>query len=319
MSEDTSKSSSNGLIYLILIMLLLGGLAFVAYKWSDTKTLNEDCANQNALLESELKDMEQMMSGYVGEMSDDMRKDLKAMLQTYDDLIEKDSSKSDSLNAQKAEILDLMNQLDKNKRLSARELSKLRKENETLKGIMRGYVRQIDSLYTMNKRLEIDLDETSTKLNETSTERDNYKKEAEEKGEQVKKGSKLRAYNINSGALKMKTNNTTEATDRAKKVYQLKSSFTLQENVLAIAGRKTVYMSITAPNGQVLQSRSSNIVSTDLGSIAYSDKKDVDYNNQALDVTIYYDVNSDAIDKGTYRVKLYCEGVLIGEDSFVLK
>ena len=152
--------------------------------------------------------------------------------------------------------LDLMNQLDKNKRLSARELSKLRKENETLKGIMRGYVRQIDSLYTMNKRLEIDLDETSTKLNETSAERDNYKKEAEEKGEQVKKGSKLRAYNINSGALKMKTNNTTEATDRAKKVYQLKSSFTLQENVLAIAGRKTVYMSITAPNGQVLQSRS---------------------------------------------------------------
>ncbi len=319
MSEETVKNPSNGLIYLVLILILLGGLSFVAYKWSDTKTLNEECANQNALLESELKDMEQMMSGYVGEMSDDMRKDLKAMLQTYDDLIKKDSSKSDSLNAQKAEILNLMNQLDKNKRLSARELSKLRKENETLKGIMRGYVRQIDSLYTMNKRLEIDLDETSTKLNETSAERDNYKKEAEEKGEQVKKGSKLRAYNISSGALKMKTNNTTEATDRAKKVYQLKSSFTLQENVLAIAGRKTVYMSITAPNGQVLQSRSSNIVSTEGGSVAFSDKKDVDYNNQALDVTIYYDVNSDVIDKGTYRVKLYCEGALIGEDSFVLK
>lgn len=78
-------------------------------------------------------------------------------------------------------------------------------------------------------------------------------------------------------------------------------------------------MSITAPNGQVLQSRSSNIVSTEGGSVAFSDKKDVDYNNQALDVTIYYDVNSDVIDKGTYRVKLYCEGALIGEDSFVLK
>jgi hypothetical protein len=165
----------------------------------------------------------------------------------------------------------------------------------------------------------LNLDETSTRLNETSIERDTYKKEAEEKGEQVKKGSKLRAYNISSGALRMKTNNTTEATDRAKKVYQLKSSFTLQENVLAIAGRKTVYMSITAPNGQVLQSRSSNIVSTDVGSIAYSDKKDVDYNNQAVDVTIYYDVNSDSIEKGTYRVRLFCEGVRIGEDSFVLK
>jgi hypothetical protein len=318
MSEETTKNSS-GLIYLVLIMLLLGGLSFVAYKWSDVRTLNEECANENALLESEIKDMEQMMSGYVGEMSDDMRKDLKAMLQTYDDLIKKDSTKSDSLNAQKAEIMELMNQLEKNKKMSARELSKMRRENETLKGIMRGYVRQIDSLYTLNKRLELNLDETSTRLNETSIERDTYKKEAEEKGEQVKKGSKLRAYNISSGALRMKTNNTTEATDRAKKVYQLKSSFTLQENVLAIAGRKTVYMSITAPNGQVLQSRSSNIVSTDVGSIAYSDKKDVDYNNQAVDVTIYYDVNSDSIEKGTYRVRLFCEGVMIGEDSFVLK
>ena len=318
MSEETSKNSS-GIIYLMLILLLLGGLSFVAYKWSETKTLNEECANENALLNSEIKDMEQMMTGYVGELSDDMRKDLKAMLNTYDDLIKKDSSKSDSLNAQKAEILQLMNQLDKNKRMSARELSKLRKENETLKGIMRGYVRQIDSLYTLNKRLEVNLDETSLRLNETSIERDNYKKEAEEKGEQVKKGAKLRAYNISSGALRLKANNTTEITDRAKKVYQLKSSFTLQENVLAISGRKTVYLSIMAPNGQILQSRSSNITTTESGSVAYSDKKEVDYNNQALDITIYYDVKTDVIDKGTYRVKIYCEGVTIGEDSFVLK
>ena len=94
MSEETSKNSS-GIIYLMLILLLLGGLSFVAYKWSETKTLNEECANENALLNSEIKDMEQMMTGYVGELSDDMRKDLKAMLNTYDDLIKKDSSKSD--------------------------------------------------------------------------------------------------------------------------------------------------------------------------------------------------------------------------------
>lgn len=318
MSEETPKNSS-GLIYLILILLLLGGLSFVAYKWSGSKSLSEECANEKALLESEIKDMEQMMSGYVGDMSNDMRKDLKAMLQTYDDLIKKDSSKTDSLNAQKEEILQVMKQLDQNKRLSARELSKIKRENETLKGIMRGYVRQIDSLYTINKRLEIDLDVTSTKLNETSEERDIYKKEAEEKDEQVKKGSKFRAYNISSGALRMKANNITEATDRAKKVYQLKSTFTLQENVLARAGKRTIYMAITAPNGQILQSKSSNILTTDQGSVAYSDRKDVDYNNQALDVTIFYDVNSDAIEKGTYRVSLYCDGVRIGEDSFVLK
>jgi hypothetical protein len=117
----------------------------------------------------------------------------------------------------------------------------------------------------------------------------------------------------------MKLNNTTEETTKARNTVQIKSSFTLSENSLADAGRKTVYLQITSPDGRVLQSKSSNIVQTDAGNMAYSDKKEIDYNNQQLDMSIFYDLKGEDAIKGNYKVKIFCDGNLIGTDSFTLK
>jgi flagellar biosynthesis GTPase FlhF len=266
-----------------------------------------------------MQGMNDMMQGYVGNMSNDLKKDFKNMLATYDQLIEKDKSKADSLNMQKAQIQSLIDKLNSNKRLTASELYKLRKENETLRGIMRSYVRQIDSLNTLNIKLTSDLDQTSTKLNETTSERDQFRKESEEKGEKIKQGSRLQAYGFTSEALRMKLNKTTEQTDKAKNVIQFRSSFTISENSLTNAGRKSVYMQIIGPDGQTFQSSASNKIETDNGTIAYSDKKEIDYANQAVDLTIYYDLKSETASKGNYKVKIYCDGNLIGSDNFTLK
>ena len=236
----------------------------------------------------------------------------------YNKLIEKDASKADSLNAQKAQINQLLQKLERSK-LTARDLIKARKENETLRSIMRSYVRTIDSLNTLNIDLGSRLEETNVKLSTTTNERDTYRKQAEESQQQVKKGSKLQAYNIQSEALKQKFNNTMEVTDRAKNAVQFRSSFTLSENVLAAAGRKSVYLQITAPNGEVLQGSSNFVTETENGSTAYSQRKDVDYQNQALDLTIYYELKGEDAAKGTYKVRIYCDGILIGTDSFTLK
>jgi flagellar biosynthesis GTPase FlhF len=266
-----------------------------------------------------MQGMNEMMQGYVGNMSNDLKKDFKNMLATYDKLIEKDKSKADSLNMQKAQIQSLLDKLNSNKKLSASELYKLRKENETLRGIMRSYVRQIDSLNTLNIKLTSDLDQTTTKLSETTNERDQFKKDAEEKGEKIKLGSRLQAYSFKSEALRMKLNKTTEPTEKAKNAIQFRSSFTISENSLTNPGRKSVYMQIIGPNGEVFQASPNNKFSSENGTIAFSDKKDIDYSNQAIDVTIYYDLKSETAVKGNYKVKVYCDGALIGTDNFSLK
>ena len=318
MSDQQNERSSNS-IYLIIILLLLACLAVFAYLYSVKRKEFNNCNNENIILKSDMQGMNEMMQGYVGNMSNDLKKDFKNMLATYDKLIEKDKSKADSLNMQKAQIQSLLDKLNSNKKLSASELYKLRKENETLRGIMRSYVRQIDSLNTLNIKLTSDLDQTTTKLTETTNERDQFKKDAEEKSEKIKLGSRLQAYSFKSEALRMKLNKTTEPTEKAKNAIQFRSSFTISENSLTNPGRKSVYMQIIGPNGDVFQASPNNKFNSENGTIAYSDKKDIDYSNQAIDVTIYYDLKSETAVKGNYKVKVYCDGTLIGTDNFSLK
>ena len=316
--DAITPKKSNG-FYLILILALMVLLAVLTYMWSTKRTELNNCSNENLLLKSDMEGMNQMLEGYVGNISSDLKKDFKNMLATYDKLIAKDASKADSLNKQKTEIQILLGKLESNKKLSASQLYRFKKENETLRGIMRSYVMQIDSLNTLNYGLNKDLEDKTTKLNETSTERDEYKKAVEEKTEQIKKGSKLKAYNFVSEALRMKFNNPTEVTDKAKKTIQLRSSFTISENSLTSSGRKLVYLQITDPNGTILHSRANNTVETESGSVLYSDKKEIDYQNQSIDLSIYYDLQGETIIKGNYKVKIFCEGIMIGTDGFTLK
>ena len=316
--NETQPKSSNLLLYSVIGILLIG-LATLTFMWSAKRSELNQCQNDNLILKSDMEGMNKMLEGYVGGLSNDLKTDFKNMLDTYDRLIEMDQSKADSLNKQKAQISQLLKQLNTNKKLSARELFNLKKENEVLRSIMRGYVKQIDSLNTLNIKLTSVLDETNTKLTETTTERDTYKKDAEQKTEQLKKGAKLQAYGFNSEALRMKFNNTTEPTTKAKNVIQMRSSFTIGENQIASSGRKSVYLQIIGPNGEVLQSKANYLMETENGQQGYSDKKDIDYNNQAIDLTIYYDLKGLEVGKGNYKVRVYCEGQLIGTDSFTLK
>lgn len=315
---DTTEKKGNG-VFLLIILVLLIALGAMAFLWSRKNAELNDCTNQNTLLVSDMNGMNDMMSGYVGNMSNDLKKDFKNMLKTYDALIAKDASKADSLNMQKEKIQGLITQLNNNKRITASQLFRMRKENETLRGIMKSYVKQIDSLNTMNIKLTSDLDQTTTQLSLTKSERDQFKQEAEEKGAKVRKGARLQAYGIHTTGLRMKLNNTTEETNKARNTVQIKSSFTLSENSLADAGRKTVYMQVISPDGRVLQTRTSNTVQTEAGTVAYSDKKEIDYNNQQIDMSIFYDLKGEDAIKGNYVVKIFCDGNLIGTDSFTLK
>lgn len=312
------EKNNNNLVYYAIIGVLLLGLGAMVFMWTGKRSELNACQNDNLVLKSDMESMNQMLEGYVGGLSNDLKTDFKNMLETYDRLIAMDRTKADSLNRQKAQISELLNQLNTNKKLSARELMNL-KENEVLRSIMRGYVKQIDSLNTLNIKLSSSLDETTTKLTETTAERDTYKKDSEDKSLQLKKGAKLQAYSFTSQALRMKLNNTTTETEKAKNAVQLRSSFTIGENTIASAGRKSVYLQITGPNGEVLHNKSNTQIETESGAQHYSDKKDIDYNNQAIDLTIYYDLKGQELMKGNYKVKIFCDGQMIGSDSFTLK
>ena len=317
MSELVEKKKGNG-GFVAVIILLIGVIGFMAYLLSVRGGELNKAQNQNKRLNADMSGMNQMMSGYLGDMTNDMKSDFSAILETIDDLKENTALDKDSLQAQQARMEDLQKQVSQGK-MNGYQLFKARKEIETMKSIMRGYIVQIDSLNTLNLSLTNDLDETRLNLDNTKEERDQYKEDAAQSAEKVKVGSKLQAYNFNSGGLKMKMNNTTTDSDRARNTVQIKSSFTISENLIATPGKKAVYLQIVSPDGKILQSSSGNVVTTENGPIAYSDYKDIDYTNQRLDMAIYYRLNGTKASKGNYKVKVYCQGQLIGTDSFTLK
>lgn len=335
MSEEIKKVDSSKkiiVVLMILIIALLGGIAYMAKTYSDKiQELNAEMG-KSAKLKSDLDEVNKSISSVIDVegRSSDLKSNLANMLKNYDELIELDKQKSDSLgknqeklNQEKAKIQGLLNQISalekKKDGISYSELLKLEKENATLREIMKSYIKEIDQLNQLNKKIQIDLDETSQKLTSTSTERDEYKKVAEETTEKVKKGAVLQAYSFSSSGMELKRNNSTKETSKAKETIQVKCIFTIGANSLATAGKKTLYMQVITPEGKTMQSRSTNVIETVDGSIPFSEKRDIDYENQSIDVGIYYDLRGEKATKGTYKVRIYCEGNLIGTDSFTLK
>jgi hypothetical protein len=53
-------------------------------------------------------------------------------------------------------------------------------------------------------------------------------------------------------------------------------------------------------------------------SLLYSDKKIINYQNKPVDLCIFYELGME-IEAGNYIAEIYCDGVKIGTDSFVLK
>ena len=77
--------------------------------------------------------MNKMLSAYVGDMSNDLKADFRNMLDTYDKLIIKDASQTDSLNAQKQKIqsqIEKIERLQRSKNFTASQIAKLKEETK---------------------------------------------------------------------------------------------------------------------------------------------------------------------------------------------
>ncbi len=326
MSEEIENSQKkSGGAYIAIILLLLIAVGAMTYLWTSTSSELTNAQNQIKQQNADMQAMNDMMKDYVGDMSTDLRQNFMTMLSDYDQLMANGTPEQNKAIAeQKQRISDLIAQMDdmesKNK-LNASYISKLKRENDELRSIMKGYVYEIDSLHTLTLTLRDDLDQKTTTLVKTTQDRDNLQLKSDQLTEKVKEGQKLIAIgsSFTTMAMKQSLTNEMKETNRAKNAVQIQSSFSIGKNPITDAGEKTVYMQIIGPDNKTLQNTFSGIVETEKGNVAYSNKRTIDYQNQSIDVTMFYSLRNEELDKGNYKVNIYCQGQLIGSDSFTLK
>ena len=97
----------------------------------------------------------------------------------------------------------------------------------------------------------------------------------------------------------------------------MRVDFVLTANELATPGEKTIYVRITSPDGYVLTTEAMPTFDFEGERLSYSAMREVDYQNQDLDVGIFY--NSTGFAAGTYTVQLFCEGRLIGTSQIAMR
>ena len=226
---------------------------------------------------------------------------------------------NDTLNAQlelEKQRVELM--IEKIRSTDATNRARIReyeKELGTLRDIMRSYIRQIDSLNTLNIQLR---EETTTAKAEAQQTREKYEtliQTTDDLAQKVEQGGILKARNVVITGINTKGKDVT----RARSTDKLKTCFTLLENSIAKRGIRTVFIRVKGPDGILMTQSQDNLFVVGDEQLVFSDIREVDYQGSDIEMCIFYGGNNEQFAKGAYTVDIYADGVLIGSGQTLLK
>ncbi len=294
--ESTNRTARS--LWIILIILSVALIIVSIIFFSHKKKSNE--------MISQLQEYSTIMT----EKKDSLEGELNNIIVQYDSLM----TNNDTLNAQ------LVEQQIKIKRLlslrvnDAEKIRKYEKELGTIRQVLRSYIVQIDSLNTRNQILTAE----NKQLRNKSVQTENINKQLQQEKEELTnikvEAKTLIAANISVVPL----NKRSKENDKADKVEKIRADFVVRRNTVADPGPKVIYLRIIRPDEVVLGSADSGVITYMDSEIPYSASREVNYENDDLPVSIFWDNNGDLI-SGNYKVELYAESKLIGSTEFSLK
>jgi hypothetical protein len=259
----------------------------------------------------QMEDLVQQSELYKEELADEYN-DLSIQYEGYKLQINNDSLIA-QLETEQLKVQRLQEELRTMKATDAKRISELKKELETLRVIMRGYVVQIDSLDRLNKQLTQENRQVHAKFQEAAQSISQLTQEKEHLTETVQIASKLDASNINVRGITDKN----KTTDKIKKMDQLEISFTVNKNITAQPGEKTLYIRIQKPDDDILVKNAGDVFTYENKKINYSAKRTIEYTGEEMFMSIYWKIEEFLL-PGMYRVDIFADGNLIGRKSFKL-
>lgn len=292
--------------YRIIIGILIVIILFLGWQWLANKS-----KVRTVVIQSE----------QVNFQKNEMKAELDSLLAIHDKIkgeygnISKSLKAKDSLiQANANEIRDLLNY--------KYDYNKVRRKLELLRNITQNYVKQIDSLLTVNTSLRKENVEIKDYLSQEKEKNVVLSREKSNLYEQVTKAAVLKAYNVVAQGIHIRNQTKQEPTTKARKTDQVKVCFTLSENPVAELGKRMIYIRIARPDNVIITEGTD--VSTFVFNgerIQYTMKQEVEYDGKAQHICTNWnkhDRKSQAM-AGKYNVTVFCDDYEIGQSSFDLK
>ena len=247
---------------------------------------------------------------------DSIQSELAQIATSYDSL----RTENDTINGQlfmaQEKVRDLMLEIEQTKRVSVQKINEYQKQVNTMRGIMRDFVTQIDSLNRRNQQL----------LEENTQVKEQYK-QAEIKNEQLSQEKDKLEKNLQRAAqLEVREliaegmNSRNKETKFANRTDKIRISFVLNSNITAKRGPKNIYVRIMRPDQLLLSKSPGDLFQFEDLKIQYSAMREVNYEGMDLPVAIYWDnAGESPLMIGTYTIDLFADGNNIGTTSIEFK
>ena len=302
-SENKKKTNQPYWLYALLGLLAIA-LVIALVNRSSLKSEKE-------ALEAE-KEMQRL--DFQAEV-DSLMKVHNALKESYGELSQELAEKDSIIQADAVEIKRLLD--------SQWDYNRIKKKVTQLQEISQRYVRQMDSLYTVNRELVAENERIREEYQNERRQNTNLTRQKEELTNKVNQAATMRISNYNAQAVRFKGGGKETTTDRADRAERIRIDFTVAANELIQPGTKLFYVRIADPRRAIISKGSGDEYSFKANgeTLQYTEKVRVNYDGKETAVRAYY-VKPDAYElmPGTYFIDVYEEGgKVIGQTTVDLK
>ncbi len=232
---------------------------------------------------------------------------------SYGELSQTRTSKDSLINVKAMEIKKLLG--------TKTELAIVKQKLAQLQEITQIYERQVDSLFTVNRKLKAENEKIKIDYNLEQQKTSDLAKDKEALNEKITGAAILKAYKIVATPYKSRGIDKEKETDKAARTDKIKVCFTVSENKLVSPGYRRFFVRIARPDNLIL-TRGPAYTFQFLGqTLQFSAMETLNYEGDAADVCAFYElpVNSSELPKGRYYVNIFTEDREIGQTSFELR
>ncbi|AOW21391.1 hypothetical protein [Urechidicola croceus] len=293
---ENKTNSSNRIVIGVLLALLIGALGYTLYTNSK---LNES----KAFLEDEKVKIGQ---------------DLDEMIAKYDKAISENSALADELKLEREDILLFRDSVKNLKQTNYSIISRYRKKIASLEASNQDLFQQNDSLRISNQFLAGEIDSARVFIQNQTALLDTLTMKNTELANKIGIGAKLLVNSVKAVSMKQRNNGKLVSTSRANRTDALRISFRIAENSLADESKNNALIQVLSPSGDVIHNIGSEILENG-EEIAYTDKTDVEYNKEDIDVISLIEVDRKTMSKGIHSVNVFLDGRFVGTSKFDLK
>jgi chromosome segregation ATPase len=247
---------------------------------------------------------------------DSIQSELNQIASSYDSLRTENDTINEQLFVAQAKVKDLLMEVEQTKKISYQKISDYQKQVTTLRGIMRDFVVQIDSLNRRNQELMAENFEVKEQFKKVESENVQLSEEKSKLQQNLQRAAMLEAREL----IAEPQNDRRKETKYANRTEKIRIYFVLSSNVTAKRGAKNVYARITRPDQLLLAKSASDLFQFEDLKIQYSAMREVNYEGLELPVAIFWDnAGEPAMKPGVYTVDIFTDGNHIGNTSFELK